>query len=111
MKFTATQWKTSEQKERFAQQFKKFVLNNFQAKDFPKWFYTRLSMTFGNIAHYNQNGFFDYWFSNTDRKQSFIQSCLTYPCYGCPTFTYSDVEKYLQNWIKEESGLYQITLF
>lgn len=107
MKFTADQFTPTEHadakaKARFANQFVAFVKSDFTHTKFPNWFYTRLSMTFGHIAHYNQHGFFDTFFSTPKGKVRFIQVCFQHPCYGQPEFTFCDVEKALQEWMREE---------
>ena len=105
MGYTPTQWDTIADKEKFEKQFKKFVLGGMQEKDFPKWFYSRLSMCFGHIAHYNQGGFYATWFNNTDSKAKFLENALRHTCCGDPAFVYSDVERVLQQWIRENGLL------
>lgn len=100
MTFTATQFDTAKDKEWFFEQFKKFVMNGFEQKYFTKKFYARLSMTFGHIAHYDQGGFWEEFFTTTADKIRFLEQTLEYPCYGNPAFTYSDVEKELIAWLK-----------
>jgi hypothetical protein len=100
--YTATKWDTVEDKQKFERQFKRFVESDFDFKKFPKWFYTRLSMCFGHIAHYNQAGFYDEFFRSTEGKAQFLELTVNYPCYGDPTFTYSDVEKVLRAWVTEK---------
>ena len=97
--FVPTKYSTAEEKAKFANQFVKFVDNGCQLKHFPKWFYRRLSMTFGHIAHYNLEGFYDTWFCHPSSLWNFIQHTLGYPCYGDPEYTYSDVEKAIQEWL------------
>ena len=99
--FTPTQFDTVKDKEKFALHFQRFVTNGFSRGLFPKWFYTRLSMTFGHIAHYNKLHFYDNFFLSESGKAEFLHLCLTWPCYGDPEFTYSDVERYLQDWLQE----------
>lgn len=98
---TPTQFSTVQDKEKFVAQFKKFVESDFSANKFPKWFYTRLSMTFGHIAHFNQGGFFDVFFRSNGGKLDFLRRTLKYECYGSPDYTFSDAEREIQNWIKE----------
>jgi hypothetical protein len=98
--FVPTQWDTAEQKAKFANQFAKFVLSDFAASRFPHWFYNRLSMTFGHIAHYNQGGFYSTWFADTAGKLDFLKRTVEHPHYGDPSFTYSDVEKVLHEWVR-----------
>lgn len=102
--FKPTQWSTAKEKANFANTFVKFVLSGFDRKHWTKSFYTRLSNTFGHIAHYNQEGFWAEWFESTGQKLAFLKQAAVYPCYGDPTYTYSDVEKALQAWVRE-SGL------
>lgn len=101
--YTPTKYeKQPGEKEKFAKQFKKFVESDFAFSKFPKWFYTRLSMTFGHIAHYNQHGFYATFFKSTRGKAEFLKQTLMYGCYGDPEYTYSDVEKDLQDWVRSE---------
>ena len=98
--FTATKWDGGDKKAAFARQFIKFMQWDFPRKHFTKAFYQRLSMTFGNIAHYNVGGFFDEFFTTTADKVRFLRQTLAHPCYGDPAWTYSDVERALQKWIR-----------
>lgn len=97
--FTATQFSTVEDKEKFVKQFIKFVESDFASSNFPMWFYKRLSMTFGHIAHYNRDGFYGTWFTTTKDKLAFIRNVYQSNRYGDPSCTYSDVEKYLTDWV------------
>lgn len=100
--FTPTEFATAAQKARFANNFVQFVLSGFDRKKFPKWFYTRLSMTFGHIAHYNQEGFYATWFSATDKQRKFIDRLREWVAYGDPKYTFSDVERQLVHWANGE---------
>ena len=104
-KFIPTQWDTAEKKAAFAKQFIRFVQSDFAESKFPKAFYVRLSMTFGHIAHYNQGGFFEEFFTLTADKVRFLRQTLAHPCYGDPSWTYSDVEKSLQSWLRQNDVL------
>lgn len=106
MKYTPTDFSTSADKEKFEKQFKKLVESGFKRSMFPKWFYTRLSMCFGHIAHYNQEGFYQTWFIDTRWQYEFLEATVKYPCYGDPAYTYSDVEKVLVAWIEEKKFLH-----
>lgn len=103
--FTATKWEGADKKAAFARQFTKLVEKDFAKSRFPKWFYTRLSMTFGHIAHYNREGFFEEFFTTTEGKVRFLRKTLAHPCYGDPAWTYSDVERVLQEWLLEHDVL------
>ena len=97
--FTATKWEDAAQKAKFANQFVAFVLSGFSPTKFPQWFYVRLSMCFMHIAHYNRWGFYNTFFTTYDGMGEFIKQTGDFPCYGDPAYTYSDVERALQEWI------------
>lgn len=106
-KFTADQFTTSvqytgEEKAKFANHFVRFVRSDFKGTLFPKWFYTRLSMTFGHIAHYNLAGFYATFFETTQGKVEFLRQCAAYGCWGDPAYTYSDVGKALQPFVRDQ---------
>lgn len=105
MTYTATKFSAVADKEKFERQFKAFVLSDFAASKFPKWFYTRLSMCFGHIAHYNQGGFYSTFFESTKDKLRFLKITTTHPYAGCgdPAYTYSDVESVLTQWVLNEN--------
>lgn len=103
--FTPTQWDTAQDKAAFAKQFVRFVQSDFAAKHFTDRFYRRLSNTFGHIAHYNRGGFWDTFFTTTADKVRFLEQTLQHPCYGDPAWTYSDVERELQAWLRAEGTL------
>ena len=104
-RFTPTKWDTADKKAAFAKQFIKFVQSDFARSKFPKAFYQRLSMTFGHIAHFNQHSFFETFFSTIEGKVRFLRMTLAHPCYGDPAWTYSDVERALQTWLRENDVL------
>jgi hypothetical protein len=103
--FTPTKWQSADDKARFAKQFIRFVQSDFAKSLFPKTFYVRLSMTFGHIAHFNQHGFYETFFGTTQDKVRFLRVTLQHPCYGDPAWTFSDVEKALQAWLRENDVL------
>ena len=100
--FTATEWDSIQDKIKFTNHFVRFVQSDFKESLFYSWFYKRLSLTFGHIAHYNRQGFYETFFTTTKDKIEFLRMTLQYPCYGNPAFTYSDVEKVLQHWLNKE---------
>jgi hypothetical protein len=104
-KFTATKWEKADKKANFAKQFIRFVESDFNRKQFPKIFYVRLSMTFGHIAHYNQSGFFDVFFTDTESKVRFLRQTLNHECWGDEDYTFSDVEKALKSWLFQNGVL------
>ena len=105
--FTPTKWNTAKDKAVFAKQFVRFVQSDFAAKHFTEKFYRRLSNTFGHIAHYNRGGFWETFFTTTADKVRFLKMTLQYPCYGDPAWTYSDVERALQQWLQVSNLLEQ----
>lgn len=100
-KYKATQWESADQKDKFERQFMLFVGTDFDRKNFPKWFYQRLSQTFGHIAHYDQSGFWEEWFTNAHDQVRFLEHTLARVPVGDPEYTYSDVEKDIQCWLRE----------
>jgi len=101
--FTATAFRTAEEKAKFANHFARFVLGGFRSTLFPKWFYQQLSNTFMHIAHCNRGGFWSEWFATPGRQFQFLQRVDQYvPC-GQPEHTYSDVERELKSWVTRES--------
>lgn len=103
--FTPTQWDTAQDKAAFAKQFVRFVQSDFAAKHLTDKFYRRLSNTFGHIAHYNRGGFWAEFFTTTADKVTFLEQTLQHPCYGDPAWTYSDVERALQGWLRADGML------
>lgn len=91
--FTPTEFSTAENKAKFANHFMGFVESGFAESKFPKWFYAKLSTTFGHIAHYDRGGFFAKFFTTTAGRVRFLSISLEHPCHGDPKFTYSDVER------------------
>jgi len=103
--FTPTKWDNAQAKANFGRQFIKFVESDFDAKRFSQAFYRRLALTFGHIAHFNRQGFFETFFTTTADKVRFLRMTLAHPCFGDPAFTYSDVERALQSWLLERGLL------
>ena len=101
-RFTPTEWATADDKVWFFQHFQKFVKSGFRRSLFTKRFYNRLSLTFGHIAHYNQGGFWEEYFTTDEDKARFIRDTMGWPCYGDPAFTYSDVERALIEWLRKQ---------
>ncbi len=96
MVLTATKWSTVEDKEKFLKHFERFVASGYKRTLFYKWFYIRLSMMFGFIAHYNINGFYAEYFADDGRQAIFENYVRTWHCYGDPEYTFSDVEHILR---------------
>jgi hypothetical protein len=107
--FTSTKFHSSQDKADFANHFVKFVESDYKETLFTKPFYTRLSNTFGHIAHYNQANFYDTFFVNLADKCRFASITERHEINGDPAWTFSDVEKALQAWAKEY-GMYAKTV-
>jgi len=101
--FTATEWATAEEKARIANKLTRLILGGFQKGSFTKRMYQRLSNMFGHIAHYDINGFYSTWFTDIKSCRDWVEhvtgSWLS--GIGDPKFTWSDAEKALVQWIKD----------
>ena len=102
-KFIATKWATAEEKAKIANQMTRFILGGFQRGSFNKAMYQHLSKMFGHVAHYNINGFYEQWFANLKACRDWAEhiSGNWLSGLGDPRFTWSDVEKTLIQWVKE----------
>jgi hypothetical protein len=107
--FTPTKFNSAAAKAKFANDLCKFIAAGFPDSKFNKKFYNQLSMTFGHIAHYNRDGFFNEFFMDISGKINFLEQTLAYPCYGSPDYTFCDVEKAIQDrlWASGLSASYQ----
>ena len=104
--FVPTKFDSAADKAKFANQFTRFLEGGYGWNDFPDWFYKRLSGCFGMIARYDRSGFFDEYFNgHPEDVVRFLSACSDHPCRGEPEYTYSDVEKALQVWLREGSWL------
>jgi hypothetical protein len=103
--FTPTKWDTAADKAEFANHLIQFIEQGYPQSLFIKKFYRRLSMTFGHIAHYNIDGFWAVWFQDESGQQDFIHNIMNHACYGDPHYTYSDVERTVQKYLKEKRGI------
>jgi hypothetical protein len=101
MTFTATQWNTVEDKGKFVKHFKSFVQKGFPESMFKNPFYVRVSQMNGHIAHYNRGGFFETWFSTSERRADFLKRWAESRGTGDPAWTWSDVERDLAAWLKD----------
>ena len=93
--FVPTHWDSAEQKAKFANALLTFVAQDFPRSKFHENFYRRLSNAFGHIANFNLAGFYERFFRTAEDKLEFLEQCVTWPCHGDPTYTYSDVERVL----------------
>ena len=91
--FTPTQWASAEDKAKFANALMKFIAHEFPRRSFTQPFYRRLSNTLGHIAHGSLDGFYGAFFERDLDKLVFLEQTLSWPHFGDPTFTFSDVER------------------
>ena len=102
--FTPTKWSSAEEKAKIANKLTWFILGGFQRSAFTKDIYQQLSNMFGHIAHYNINGFYETWFADVKACNDWVEHITSnwLSGMGDPRFTWSDVEKVLLQWIKEQ---------
>lgn len=98
--FVPTEFCTAADKADFGNQFLRFIETGWKQTLFTKKFYTRLSMCFGHIAHYNLHGFYETFFTCEKDRLAFIEQTMGWPCYGDPKFTFCDVERAIQRELR-----------
>lgn len=110
--FTATRGSTTEDKARMTNRITKFILSGFQQSSFTKEIYKRLSTMFGHIAEYDIHGFYHVWFEDDAACLKWVENAMKGGVLGFvvgdPAWTWSDVEKTLQQWMKENRIIEQI---
>lgn len=98
--FTATKYDTAEAKALFANQFVAFVESGFREELFTKAFYGRIMYLFHHIAHYNQLGFWEEFFTCLPDQLRFLRMARDHTAYGDPEHTWVDVERALTSWVR-----------
>ena len=101
--FVPTQWNTAEAKAKFGNTYLHFVDSEFQRSLFTKQFYNQLSNCFFHIAHCNVHGFYEVWFRALADRLRFLKHTLEFPCYGDPSYTFSDVEREIQREVRRRN--------
>ena len=101
--FTATEFTTAQEKSDFANALAAFVKAKCPRHRFTKPMYRHLSHCFGHIAHYNIHGFYGNWFATDEGGDAtyFLENALAWNCPGDAAYTFSDVEREFQKWIKK----------
>lgn len=102
--FIATKFATAEEKAKIANKLTRFILGGFKQGSFSQAMYARLSNMFGHIAHYNMHGFYETWFSGPHECCKWAEYVLRGGAYGSvgnPAHTWSDVEKALIAWMRD----------
>lgn len=97
--FSATRFKTAEDKAAFADRLVAFMLAGFPHEAFTDDFYRTLSKCRGHIAHYDRGGFYAEWFASADKQAEFVSHWVNTPIYGHPSHTFSDVEHTVRGWL------------
>lgn len=103
--FVGGKFYTAQEKAKFGLHFAKFVEAGCPFTLFHDWFYRHLSNCFGNIAHFNRQGFYDTWFTSARKRLEFLENTMLYPTYGQPEYTFCDVERRIKSWISREGIL------
>ncbi len=103
--FVATQWNSAADKAAFGNTYLHFIESEWRRSLFTKGFYQRLSNCFGHIAHYNLHQFYETWFTCDKDRLEFLRNTLAWPCWGDPTFTYSDVERAIKQQVRTRNYL------
>ena len=94
--FTPTKFSTAADKAEFGNHFQRFIESEWAQAHFTKDFYHRLSMCFGHIAHMDRPTFYETWFTCDHDRLRFLEKTLKWPCWGDPEYTFSDVERAIQ---------------
>jgi hypothetical protein len=94
--FLPTKWSTADEKAQFGNTLLYFMLTGFLAGRFTEKLYTRLSMCYGLIAHFDRQGFSETWFDSPESIASFVNHLMQWPCHGDAGYTFSDVERAIQ---------------
>lgn len=103
--FLPTKFSTTADKAVFGNTLLHFLDAGCARGLFTRKLYNRLSMTFGNIDHYDICGFYSTWFDSDHHRLAFIENTLRWPCYGDPEFTFRDVERAVQRAVRERNYL------
>jgi hypothetical protein len=108
--FVATQWSSAADKAAFGNTYLHFIESEWKRSLFTKSFCQRLSNCFGHIANYNIHGFYETWFTCDKDRLGFLKNTLSWPCWGDPTFTYSDVERAIKQQVRARNyvALYEL---
>jgi hypothetical protein len=103
--FSTTKFSTAADKAEFGYHFLRFIDAEWAQALFTKGFYHRLSMCFGHIAHCDRATFYETWFTSDRDRLRFIEKTLKWPCWGDPEYTFSDVERAIQEEVRKRNYL------
>lgn len=99
--FTEGTYSTAREKAAVANAFVRFVESGFSREKFTRALYRALSNMWGDIAYYDANGFYSYWFTSTWKVKEFLLHTQA-PSYDDPVYSWSDVERVLGKWVNEQ---------
>ena len=102
---TPTKFSTAADKAEFGNHFLRFIESEWAQALFTKDFYHRLSMCFGHIAHVDRPTFYETWFTSDQDRLCFLEKTLKWPCWGDPEYTFSDVERAIQQEVRKRNYL------
>jgi hypothetical protein len=108
--FTSTKFSTASDKAEFGNHFLRLIESECAQVLFTKDFYHRLSMCFGHIAHVDRPTFYETWFTSDQDRLRFIEKTLKWPCWGDLEYTFSDVERSIQQEVLKRNYLAQYQL-
>ena len=91
--FKPTKFHDGAAKADFGNSLLAFIAADFPRPRFTLRLYHLLSLHFGMIAHYDIHGFWAEYFTSTAAKLRFLNDLVSYPCWGDPAFTFSDLER------------------
>jgi len=103
--FVPTKFSSAQDKADFGNTFLHFIESEWVRTAFSKSFYNRLSMCFGNIAHYDLATFYGTWFTSDADRLQFLRRTLAWPCWGDPEYTFCDVERAIKQEIRKRNYL------
>jgi hypothetical protein len=103
--FIATEWNSAADKAAFGNTYLHFIESGWKRSLFTKGFYQRLSNCFSHIAHCDIHGFYQTWFTCDKDRLEFLRNTLSWPCWGDPKFTYSDVERAIKQQVRSRNYL------
>lgn len=110
--FTPTRFQPASSKVWFTQHYLRFVSSGFPRHGFTQRFYGQLMHTFGMVAHYDLAGFWAEYFTSTRNIVEFLAETVSHPCYGQPSHTWCDVERFIIRRLRDADllGIYRARL-
>ena len=101
---TDTKFHTKQDKAKALNGLADFVRSGFERKRFTKKLYAALRDMFYHIAHYDIDGFYHEWFRDEGHRLNWLYYVQENGGLGDPEWTWSDVEKAFQKWLKSPEG-------